>query len=171
MLRPLKQPVMRNQMTLLLIRLAAVIAAGTAFYEALPDFGLKYLWFIASAFWSNYVDWGFIAWFPLGFLVNPVIPVAKLIAAYGLLRFRPWAWRVAIIPLTVDFLFCLIGAINFAIQSYRYRYFQIPEGYRVVKVISMWPSYIIALLSAFAILFLLRPSVKRKFEKVVEHIA
>jgi hypothetical protein len=163
---------MRNQMTLLLIRLAAVIAAGTAFYQAFPDFGLKYLWFIASVFWYHYADWGLITWFLLGFLVNPVIPVAKLIAAYGLLRFRPWAWRAAVIPLTVDLLFRLTGAINFAIQFYRYREFQIPEGHRMVQVISMTPSYIIGLLSAFAILFLLRPSVKRKFGKSVgEHIA
>lgn len=158
-------------MTVLSIRLVAVIAAGTALYEALPDFGLKYVWLIVSELWYNYVDWGLIAWFPLGFLVNPVIPVAKLIAAYGLVRFRPWAWRAAIIPLTVDLLVYLIGAINFAIQSYRYREFRIPEGYRVVQVISMWPSYIIGLLSAFAILFLFRPSVKRKFEKVVNRIA
>jgi hypothetical protein len=162
---------MRNQMTVLLIRLVAVIAAGTAFYEMLPDFGLKYVWLIVSELWNNYVDWGLIAWLPLAFLFNPVIPVAKLIAAYGLVRFRPWAWRAAIIPLTVDLFVCLTGAINFAIQSYRYREFQIPPGYRVVQVISMWPSYIIGLLSAFAILFLLRPSVKREFEKVVEHIA
>ena len=162
---------MRNQMTVVFVRLAAVITAGTALYEAFPDFGLKYVWLILSELWNNYVDWGLIAWLPLSFLFNPVIPVAKLIAAYGLLRFRPWAWRVAIIPLTVDLLVYLIGAINFAIQSYRYREFQIPPGSQVVKVISMWPSYIIGLLSAFAILFLLRPSVKRNFEKVFKHIA
>lgn len=162
---------MHSQITLLLIRLAAGIAAGTAFYEAFPDFGLKYLWFIASAFWSDYVDWGLIAWFLLAFLVNPVIPVAKLIAAYGLLRFRPWAWRAAIIALTVGLFFHVTGAINSAIQFYGYREFQIPEGHRVVQVISMWPSYIIGLLSALAILFLLRPSVKRKFGKVVANIA
>jgi hypothetical protein len=162
---------MRNQTTVLLIRLSAVIAAGTAFYEAFPDFGLKYLWLIASGFWYNYVDWGLIACFPLAFLVNPLIPVVKLIATYGLLRFRPWAWWAAIIPLTVDLLLRLTGAVDFAIRSYRYQEFQIPPGYRVVQVISMWPSYIIGLLSAFAILLLLRPSVKRKFEKAVEHTA
>jgi hypothetical protein len=158
-------------MTVLLIRFAAVIAAGTALYEAYPDFGLQNLGYVTSAF--RHKEWWILAWFPIGFLLNTVIPVAKLTSAIGLVRFQLWAWRAAIITLTVDLLVRLAGAINFAVQCYRFRYqdLHIPEGDIVVHAISMWPSYIIGFLSAFAILLLLMPSVRRKFVKIVEDIA
>ncbi len=160
---------MRGTKPMFLIWLVAVIAAGTGLYEALPDFGLNNLEYITSAF--RFKDWGIIAWFPLGLLLNPAIPVAKLIAAIGLVRLQSWAWRAAIIPLVVDLLLRLTGAINFAVQAYRYREFRIPKDAQVVGVVSMWPSYLIGFLCAFAILLLLRPSMKRKFEKVVENVA
>jgi hypothetical protein len=74
-------------MTVILIRFAAVIAAGTALYESYPDLGLQNLGYITSAF--RHKDWWILACFPVGFLLNPVIPVAKLIAAIGLVRFQP----------------------------------------------------------------------------------
>ena len=151
-----------------LIISVAIIATGTALYQALPDFGLMHICFTARTLWQG--NWGGIIWLPLGFLVNPLIPVSKLISAYGLLRSRMWAWRVAIISLTLDLLLRLIEAINYTIQSYRYRGFKIPEVSpdAHVQIISMWPSYIIGLLSAFAILLLLRPSVKKVFKEVNE---
>jgi hypothetical protein len=162
---------MRNQMTIFLIRLTAAIAAGTALYELYPDLGLRNLDNITTAF--RYKEWWLLAWVPLGFLLSPVIPVAKLTAAIGLVRFQPWAWRAAIIPLMVDLLIRLTEAINFAVQCYRFRYrdFHIPKGTIVGHAISMWPLYIIGFLCAFAILLLLRPSVKRQFEKIDDDIA
>lgn len=163
--------VMRIQMTIFLIRLTAAIIAGTALYEMYPDLGLHNLDTITFAF--RYKEWWLLAWVPIGFLLNPVIPVAKLTAAIGLVRFQPWAWRAAIIPLAVDLLIRLGEAINFAVQCYRFRYkdLHIPKGTVVGYSISMWPLYIVGFLCAFAILFLLRPSVKTKFENKVEDIA
>lgn len=44
---------MRNQISIFLIRLTAVIAAGTALYMAFLDFGLHNLEYITSAFRSK----------------------------------------------------------------------------------------------------------------------
>ncbi len=79
---------MHNQITKFIIRFTAVIAAGTALYELYPDLGLHNLASINAAF--RYKEWWILAWVPLGFLLNPVIPVAKLIAAIGLFKFQPW---------------------------------------------------------------------------------
>jgi len=151
-----------SQMTLSLIRIIAVIAAGTGLYAALPYFGLDIIGYIISSIWHGYGILGLDVWLILAILLNPVIPVAKIIGAYGLFRFRSWAWLTLFVFLTVDFLIRLAGIINLVIQSYRYQDYEIPEGAVVVGYHSMWPTYIICLLNAAAIFLLFRPSVKSR---------
>ncbi len=60
----------------------------------------------------------------------------------------------------------LYGTIWFAVLSYKYRDIAmskiIPEGYHV-EYISMWPTYIYALISALLVLVLKRQSMRKEF--------
>jgi hypothetical protein len=94
-----------------------------------------------------------------------VLPVAVLMAGYGMVRIRRWGWVLAVIACVVRFLFSLYGTINFAIASYESRNVpipKIPEGAHV-EFASMWPTYIYALSSTLLILLLTRNSVRKAF--------
>ncbi len=158
-----------NKQVNTLIRLIAIITAGSAFYILYPDFGFFYL----SAGWSVILHGpdrlGSLAILLLGFLLTVLLPLSELVAAYGLFKLRPWAWKTAVALLSFDFLTRFIGAINFVIQVMRFRdkpIPPIPKG-AVVGVISMWPSYIIALLCGIFVFILIQPSVKEIFKQAL----
>ncbi len=93
------------------------------------------------------------------------LPIAILIAGYGIMKIRKWGWLLAMIVCIVSLISSFYGAIYFAILSYKSRNIpmpKIPEGYHV-EVIRMWPTFIYALISAFLILVLKRRSIRQEF--------
>lgn len=102
---------------------------------------------------------------PTSLFFHLVLPVATPISGYGLLKIRRWGWWLAIINCVVTFISSFIGIVYFAIASYKARNLpmpKFPEGAHIV-VVSMWPTYIYAVVSALLILLLTRKSVKDAF--------
>jgi len=158
---------MHNKITIS-VRLIAIATAGTALYALLPDFGLRYIWHTILDMIYGYQQWEFLAYFPVAIVFKPILPLLKLVSAYGLLQIRPWARKLAIGTLSFDFLIRFIGAIKFVILVMQYRNKPIPpipQDAVVGQVISMWPSYIIALLCITSVFILIQPSVKRIFKE------
>lgn len=153
---------MHENRTRFLIRLIAVGTTGTALYVLLPTYW-KYWWEIIG-FWvregispfARHASWLFPA-----MILFDLILLFKLVTAYGLFRLRSWAITPAICVLSLDFIFRLWGAIN--TWTYTLRHPEpppIPTEGVVVKVISMWPSYIIGAISLVSLIILFRKSVR-----------
>ncbi len=94
-----------------------------------------------------------------------ILPLAKVIAGYGLLRIIQWARKAAIAIFTIEFLLVFTGAANFCVQCYRFR--NIPaviyDRAMFIETVNMWPTYIFALVSLLFIAILSRPSIKEIF--------
>ena len=89
------------------------------------------------------------------------VVILKLVSAYGLFRIRLWGRIVAIVVLSFDFLVRLAGAINTWTYNIRHPELPpIPENTTLVEVISMWPSYIIGIISLLSVIILLSRPVK-----------
>jgi hypothetical protein len=153
---------MDEKRTRFLIRLIAVGTAGTALYALLPTHW-KYWWEIIGLWarqgispFGRHASW----LFPTMILFDLIL-LFKLVTAYGLFRLRSWAIIPAICVLSLDFILRLCGAIN--MWTYTLRHPELPpiptEGV-VVKVISMWPSYIIGTISLVSLIILFRKSVR-----------
>jgi hypothetical protein len=99
------------------------------------------------------------------FLVFLMLPVAIFIAGFGILKIKKWGWRLAMASCIITLIINFYGTINFAINSYKFRNLPIPtisESVHVVFV-SMWPTYIEALISALLIMLLIQKSIKNSF--------
>jgi len=98
----------------------------------------------------------------LGITIS-VLPFVKLVAAVGLFRIRKWAWVLAIVALTLDMLLRIVGAIRHSLESPQ----DLPElalcSGVVVEEISLWPSYVIALVSAVSLLVLANSRIRSQF--------
>jgi hypothetical protein len=89
----------------------------------------------------------------ISLLILIVLPLAVLMAGYGMVRIRRWGWFLAMIACVARFLLSLYGTINFAIANHKSLNIpipKIPEGAQV-ELVSMWPTYIYALSSALLI--------------------
>jgi hypothetical protein len=152
--------------TRLLIWVIAFFVAGTALYDLLPTFWRH--WWNVLQLWIQ----GDNPYKSFPFWVLPVevffdlIYIFKLIASYGMFRFRSWGRTLAVYVLSADFIIGLIGFINR--QTYHWRHPEpppIPPGYVQVQVISLWPFYIIAIISLLSVIALTKKSVRVGFEK------
>ncbi len=84
------------------------------------------------------------------------LPLAILISGIGVFRIRKWGWKLAILVCAITFLVNFIGIINFAHAVYELQSSPMPplsEG-ALNKIMSMWPTYVSALVSALLIVFL-----------------
>jgi len=88
-------------------------------------------------------------------------------AGYGLIKVRQWGWALAMVVCSMTLILSIYGISTFAIVSYQYRNISIsqliPEG-SDVKAVSMWPTYIRALMSSAFILLLARKSIRMNFK-------
>jgi hypothetical protein len=94
-----------------------------------------------------------------------VLPVAKVIGGYGLLKIRLWARKLAITVFTLEYLIACAGAALFANQCYRFRHMP-PSMYHeaiAIGTLRMLPTYILALVSLLFIALLTRDSVTKTF--------
>jgi len=97
--------------------------------------------------------------------VSLVLPVAKVIGGYGLLKIRLWARKLTIAVFTLEYLIACAGAVLFANQCYRFRNMP-PSMYReaiTIGTLRMLPPYILAFVSLLFIALLTRDSVKKTF--------
>jgi len=142
--------------------------AGIALYELSPDFGLGYL---KTAFFVMLHDldrWEFLKYFPVTIFLNPILPGAELVAAYGLFQLRPWAWKIAVVTLSLNLILRVIGSLNYVIQVMQFAntpILPISEDAVVVQTVSMWPIYIIGIICGISILILVQTAVKEIFIK------
>jgi hypothetical protein len=137
----------------------AAVTAGTALY-LLPD--LCEGWSIELHMWLREGNPPFIKYSILTKMLAfyGLIFVAKVIASYGLFRFRSWGRTLAICALSVEFLYILPWVIK-AITVY----LRHPEWVRfhtIIKLILGWtPGY----LSLICVIILLAGPVRERFRK------
>jgi hypothetical protein len=105
-------------------------------------------------------------------IIFEFILILKLIASYGLFRFRSWGRTLAIYILSADFISRLAGFVNVQTSHWRHpemiqRYNEWvashPNTQRIT--ISFIPGYIIGLLSLISVIILVIKPVKEKFRK------
>lgn len=147
----------------IVIRSVAFVTAITALFGLLP--GLRSFFY----FWiSPFQHFSIIGPFygVLG-LVMMVIPVLKLVVAFGLFKSKRWAWFGAIAVLTADFVLRAAGAIAIfliAIFVPIQPAHPMAEG-TLATVIPLWPSYVIAIISIASVLALIQKPIKNLFAK------
>ena len=150
--------------------------------------GLTALYVIFPNHWSYWVtlllnkqlDYNFFAdqpvWMSVLSIIFEIILIGKLFTAYGLLKLKRWGKPTALVFLLSDFILRLGGAINVWTYYDRHpEYIELAEEMKALIdatkqggphvetfTISMWPSYIIAVLSLVSAIILLRI----KFEKI-----
>jgi hypothetical protein len=93
-----------------------------------------------------------------------LVPIAKLVAAVGLFMFKRWGWFLAVAVLVLDLAFGLQAAIRicgFSLNPPPQP--PIPVGPHTVVSLSMWPTYIIAFISAICVLVFMRKSIRTIF--------
>jgi hypothetical protein len=128
-------------------------------------------WFIAILFhpgsYNSYLEYLFDSAISLLFTS---LPLAAIIAGYGLLKNNTWSWQLAVVTCLCMFILNLLGVIKFAVLCYQWSITPVPpippisEGKYYVEsgYFSMWPTYIYTVVSALLIIMLNRKSVKNK---------
>lgn len=96
-------------------------------------------------------------------LLSLILPILALVSGFGLIKVKKWGWIWSIIVSLIIFVINFSGTINFAVASYLLRDVPFPEISEdaVVASVSMWPTYIYALISILFVLILTRESVKK----------
>jgi hypothetical protein len=159
-----------------LIWLIASLTAGTALYVILPTYW-KYWWQMLQLWIQGdnpYRDFPFWV-LPVG-IVFDLILVFKLIAAYGMFKFKHWGRTLAIYVLSGDFLLRLAGFINSVTYHWRHpemvqRHKEMLEsmasqgGIQIITI-SLIPGYIIGLLSLISVIILIIRPVKERFKGI-----
>jgi hypothetical protein len=157
--------------TRLLIWMIASVAAGTVFYDLLPDW--RHWWYVLQIWIQGENPYkSFPFWVLPGTIFLNLVLVFKLIASYGLFRFRSWGRTLAIYILSTDFISRLAGFVN--VQTSHWRHPELIQRYNEWVAshpntqsitISFIPGYIIGLLSLISVIILMVKPVKEKFRK------
>lgn len=106
-----------------------------------------------------------LLWNVASFLLFVALPLATFIAGCGILKIKKWGWCLAMASCILTLIVNFYGTINFAITRYQFRNLPmpiIPESAHV-EFISMWPTYMYALISALLIMLLTQKSIKNAF--------
>jgi hypothetical protein len=93
-----------------------------------------------------------------------LIPIAKLVAAVGLFMSKRWGWFLTVAVLALDLALGLYAAIRmcgFSLNPPPQP--PTPVGPHTVVSLSMWPTYIIAFISAICVLVFMRNSIRTVF--------
>ena len=103
-----------------------------------------------------------VVFFLILLALSLVLPVARALAGYGLLRMKQWGRRLGMAVFTIDFLLGLTSGAYFSIHCYRIRYLSERIYNEIVSLgtENMCSSYILALVSLLFIALLNRESVK-----------
>jgi hypothetical protein len=149
----------------MIIKVVATMTAATGLFE-LCRYGLHSYWITFTHF-SDTLDLVEPFGFALGIVIM-LIPLLKLAAAIGLFLPKRWGWLLALIILGLNFLGGIQAAIRMCIYSFNPPVLAPPpmDPNVTVQVISMWPMYIIAIISLISMIILLQKPIKKKFSKV-----
>lgn len=103
-----------------------------------------------------------LLWNTASLFFSFALPLATFMAGFGIIKIMKWGWWVAMACCIFTFIVNFYGTINFAIQSYRLQNMPMPKipVDAHVMYISMWPTYMYAVISALLILLLTRKLVK-----------
>ncbi len=157
--------------TRLLIWGIASATAGTALYILLPKHW-RYWWDMLQFWIQGYHPYKNLpSWVFPGVILFDLILIFKLIASYGMCKFRSWGRTLAIYVLSADFLLRLAGFIN--MLTYPSRHPEIIQRYNETKsmpgnvtiTMSLIPGYVIGLLSLICVIILIMRPVKERFGK------
>jgi hypothetical protein len=150
------------------IRIVACFAIATGVFVVVRDLG-SYIHLVSLL--GNSVESMGLLLTTLGVILM-MIPVFKVAVGIGLFQCKSWAWLAAIIVLTADFLFRAQGAVRIFLNIMSGN---IPIQVVVdvgrnpdVRYLSVWPSYIIAVISAVSLGVLVNKSIKKVFTSKVE---
>jgi len=155
---------MQEKHTVMIVRLLGLLSLATVLYEVCPLWQLRshiYFWHqlpelfaMAGAFWATL------------FVLVELVLIAKLVVVYGLLRVYSWVRPVAITVLTADFVFRANGAITMLFDVFVPATPEtlIPEG-TFTRIIYLWPSYLIAIISIASVLVLIQKPIRNLFAK------
>ncbi len=162
----IRGPVMKMKSKFLIWMIAAV-TAGAALYIGLPINCT--LWWQQLQLWIQ--DYPF--WLISVAIISSLIPIFKLVAAYGLYKLRNWGRMLAIYTLSTDFLIRLAGFINQI--TYYWRHPEMVQRDKellasalankkmAVIHINLIPGYIIAISSLICVILLFLRPVKEVF--------
>lgn len=160
---------MQEKHKVILIRFLGLLSLATVLYEVRPVWQPHFdMWFnvrSSAYFWYHLVMAG--AFSATLYVLFELVLIAKLVVAYGLLRVCSWARPVAIAVLTADFVFRASGAVtSFLVAAFvpPMPLPPMPKG-AVTIVISMWPSYVIGIISIVSVLVLIKKPIKNLFAK------
>lgn len=109
------------------------------------------------------VDWDYIWFVILSFAWSSILPVAGFVSAYGLFKRRKWGRKLALALCSILFVLELYGTVKFAVLNYQFRDVPVPPlpAGAVEVNLSMWPAYLIGLVSGLLLLLMLQPFVKK----------
>ena len=153
-----------------IVKIVSIGIAATALYSLL--IGWDWLWWVIGSILRGEIQTlsTILTWKDAGLnALTYIIIVLKFFTAYGLFRFLPWARILAITVLSCDFLIRIIGIIN--IRTFYLRHPEMIEQLGMmnnlpkeqIKIISMWPTYIICALALASLIIISQKSVKNLF--------
>jgi hypothetical protein len=145
-----------------LIRAVAILTAAAGLFEMIRH------WLSYRYAFSVFPDTFSIAGPSLAILgmAMLLLPPAKLVIAFGLLCIQRWAWFTALPILLLDFFLRALIAVRLhaatepasdALAA------ALRSGATVERVESLWPSYMMALVSIISVIVLLSKSSRNKF--------
>ena len=149
-----------------IIRLIALSIAGIGCYIIFQD-GRSYWFFLCDLFGGRNLDVSRLIIADCFFAL--LLVLLRIISGYGLFLFRNWARTISLFVLWIDFLFRLYSPIRYCCLFLFGNQDLIipPSGDNVTVIeISMWPSYVIAIINIISVYFLTREWIVKEFIRV-----
>ncbi|MFV0543629.1 MAG: hypothetical protein ACK5L8_08090 [Marinicella pacifica] len=150
---------MKNKKSVFIVQIIAIITAAIALFS-LPGL-VRVIWMElgysprSDAMSEMYVlNFLWIMWFVL-------LLILKIVTAYGLFRIRAWAWKLAMIVFSAEFLSRLYGILSIPGEPPTLNH---SEG-GIIESFSSWLIYIHAVIPLIFIIVLFQKPIKKRFSK------
>jgi len=150
-----------DTLILITIRFIAILCGLIGLFYLILNFR-QHLFMFTNMFFNKYPGVSLQIWYVLISICTFLILILRPIASYGLLTFKKWGRNLTIGILSVDFIIRLLVILN--VTTYSLRYPEISQKLAemqasgdlvIVQTSSILPTYNIALLSLFSVIFLL----------------
>jgi len=150
-----------DNLILLTVRIIAILCGLIGLFYLILNFG-QHLFMFTNMFTNKHPGVSLQIWYVLISICSFLILILRPIASYGLLTLRKWGRNLTIGILSVDFIIRLLVILN--VTTYSLRYPEISQKLAemqangdlvIVQTSSILPTYNIALLSLFSVIFLI----------------